>query len=204
MALNDAQWSAEVAATFAALDAGELDQAGAAARLTAATSNWPTRTLSNAALAQRVNQLLDQLAANPPSGGGPLPEGVLTKEIADGRYAMRATALTPEFLALRDKVKFFAHRIPQDISDSVSPNLKPVALGLLDIWEKPTLADRLIAMRELTDDLALPTETGPWTGTPQELAQQLIEIVKLLSPGVQGNGDVVQALGVLLAPPVAA
>lgn len=59
--LTDAQWVDEVIAVVAGLLDGSLTPAEADARLTAATENWPTRTLSNADLAQRVSRFMARL-----------------------------------------------------------------------------------------------------------------------------------------------
>lgn len=59
--LNDAQWVDEVIAVVAGLLDGSLTPSQADARLTTATENWPTRTLSNADLAARVSRFLARL-----------------------------------------------------------------------------------------------------------------------------------------------
>lgn len=61
MALTDAQWSAAQIDINARLNAGTITEAQAIAELTAATENWPTRTLSNADLAARVSRFLARL-----------------------------------------------------------------------------------------------------------------------------------------------
>lgn len=59
--LTDAQWVDEVIAVVAGLLDGSLTPSQADARLTTATENWPTRTLSNADLAARVSRFLARL-----------------------------------------------------------------------------------------------------------------------------------------------
>jgi len=59
--LTDAQWAAEVADIIGDLIAGTITQVQAQARLATATANWPTRSLSNAGLAELMSEFLGQL-----------------------------------------------------------------------------------------------------------------------------------------------
>ncbi|WP_313573529.1 hypothetical protein [Brevundimonas sp.] len=61
MALTDAQWAAAQVDINARLIAGTISEAQAIAELTAATEDWPSRTLSNADLAARVSRFLARL-----------------------------------------------------------------------------------------------------------------------------------------------
>lgn len=61
MALTDAQWAAVQIDVNVRLNAGAITEAQAVAELTAATEDWPTRTLSNADLALRVSRVLANL-----------------------------------------------------------------------------------------------------------------------------------------------
>ena len=56
MALTDTQWAAAAADIFARLAASEITEAEAATELAAATANWPTRTMSNAGLAEQLSR----------------------------------------------------------------------------------------------------------------------------------------------------
>jgi hypothetical protein len=58
MPLTDAQWSAAAADIFARQIAGTITQSQAANELSAATTDWPTRTLSNADLSARIVDLI--------------------------------------------------------------------------------------------------------------------------------------------------
>lgn len=72
--LTDAQWSAAIADVFARQIAGTISEAEAAAEIAAATSNWPTRTLSNADLARRVSAVLANLRGLIETNGPPTLE----------------------------------------------------------------------------------------------------------------------------------
>lgn len=56
MPLTDSQWAAEAADIFARLAAGTITEAQAAAELGVATADWPTRSLSNAGLAEQLSR----------------------------------------------------------------------------------------------------------------------------------------------------
>jgi hypothetical protein len=56
MPLTDSQWADEVADIFARLAAGTITEAEAASELGAATADWPTRSLSNAGLAEQLSR----------------------------------------------------------------------------------------------------------------------------------------------------
>ncbi|NBB65310.1 hypothetical protein GVN18_39285 [Pseudomonas sp. ODNR1LW] len=58
MALTDAQWSAALADIMARLAAGDITESTAATELTTATTDWPTRSLSNADLLQKISATL--------------------------------------------------------------------------------------------------------------------------------------------------
>lgn len=74
MPLTDAQWSAAAADIFARQIAGTITQSQAANELAAATSDWPTRTLSNADLSDRIVNLI--AAINNPLAQVKLSAGV--------------------------------------------------------------------------------------------------------------------------------
>lgn len=73
MALTDAQWSAAQVEINAKLIAGTITEQQAIAQLTAATQDWPTRTLSNADLAARVSRFLARLNGLILTNGPPDP-----------------------------------------------------------------------------------------------------------------------------------
>lgn len=71
MPLTDAQWVAAQVEINVRLIAGTITEAQAIAQLTAATEDWPTRTLSNADLALRVSRVLANLGGLIETDGPP-------------------------------------------------------------------------------------------------------------------------------------
>ncbi|WP_295170118.1 hypothetical protein [uncultured Brevundimonas sp.] len=72
--LTDDQWVDELIAVIRGLIDGSLTSAAADARLTLATKNWPTRTLSNADLVIRISRFFAQLDGFLAMAGPPDPE----------------------------------------------------------------------------------------------------------------------------------
>lgn len=74
MALTDAQWADAVALAVSRFHAGITTEAQMSAEIKAATEGWPTRTLSNAALAIKISRSLANLTGLIESVGPPDPD----------------------------------------------------------------------------------------------------------------------------------
>lgn len=73
MALTDQQWADAVALAVSRFHAGTTTESQMADEITAATEDWPTRTLSNADLAYRISRSLANLTGLTETAGPPDP-----------------------------------------------------------------------------------------------------------------------------------
>lgn len=73
MALTDAQWADAVALAVSRFHAGTTTESQMGDEITAATQDWPTRTLSNADLAYRISRSLANLTGLTETAGPPDP-----------------------------------------------------------------------------------------------------------------------------------